>query len=104
MIAKADPAPETPAARKKRRSAKEAVDVELTLRFNFGDEPSDHVTVMDGRRIPMVGGVLATRDRILRGFVRLMLRTAVAQPRVARELFPWIKRKKRRGKAATNST
>lgn len=103
MIAKADPAPESPAARKKRRSAKEAVDVELTLRFNFGEAPADHVTVMDAQRIPMVGGVLANRDRILRGFVRMMLRTAVKQPRVARELFPWIKRKKRRGKVARNS-
>lgn len=95
MIAKAKPATEEPASRERRRSKNEPLDVELTLRFNFGDEPSDHVTVMDAARVPMVGGVLANRDRILRGFMRVLLKTAVQQPRVARELFPWLKFKAR---------
>lgn len=96
MIAKADPPPAEGKPHKKRRAAKDTVDLELTLRFNFGDEPGDRVTVMDGRRVPMVGSVIANRDRILRGFLRLMLRTAARQPAVARELFPWVHRKARR--------
>ena len=99
MIAKAKPAPESEPSPRKRR-AREAVDVELTVRFNFGDEADDRVTVLDGRRVPMVGSVLANRDRIIRGFMRLLLRTAAQQPRVARELFPWLKRKPRKNKKA----
>lgn len=97
MIAKADSPPAAEPPRKKRRAVKkDTVDLELTLRFNFGDAPGDRVTVMDAQRVPMVGSVIANRDRILRGFLRLMLRTAARQPAVARELFPWINRKARR--------
>lgn len=92
MIRKAQdgPAPEAAAPRRKRRRAEEPLDVQLTVRFNFGSEPGDRVTVIDRRRVPLVGGIIANRDRILRGFVGLMLRTALKQPRVARELFPLL--------------
>ena len=94
MIAKAKTPADAETKPRKRRT-REAVDVELTVRFNFGDDAEDRVTVLDGRRVPMVGSVLANRDRIIRGFMRLLLRTAAQQPRVARELFPWLKRKPR---------
>jgi hypothetical protein len=78
--------------RKRRRSRKsDPLDVRLTVRFNFGDETDDHVTVMDQRSVPMVGGLIANRDRIMRGFISLMLRTAMKQPRVARELLPVLR-------------
>src|SRR3546814_12959287 len=76
--------------RRKRRREKEPLDVQLTVRFNFGAEPEDHITVIDDRRVPLVGGIIANRDRVLRGFVNLLLRTAMAQPRVAREIFPLL--------------
>src|SRR3546814_21159996 len=76
--------------RRKRRREKEPLDVQLTVRFNFGAEPEDHITVIDDRRVPLVGGIIANRDRVLRGFVTLLLRTAMAQPRVAREIFPLL--------------
>ncbi|MFT4046922.1 MAG: hypothetical protein QM661_09530 [Solimonas sp.] len=62
----------------------------LTVRFKFGAEAGDHVTVIDDRRMPMVGSVLSNRDRIVKGFVNLLIRTALKQPRVARELFPLL--------------
>lgn len=64
------------------------VDVELSVAFRFGDAPEDRVTVIDARRVPMIGSLLDNRDRIVRGFVSLLLRAAVSQPRVARQLFP----------------
>lgn len=76
--------------RRKRRREQEPLDVRLTVRFNFGAEPEDHVTVIDQRSVPLVGGIIANRDRVLRGFVNLLLRTAMAQPRVAREIFPLL--------------
>ncbi|WP_241695913.1 hypothetical protein [Solimonas terrae] len=46
--------------------------------------------MIDNRSVPMVGGIIANRDRVLRGFVNLLLRTAMKQPRVAREIFPLL--------------
>ncbi len=81
-------AEEEQGGRRKRRSRKDPVDVQLSVSFRFGDEPEDQVTMIDQRRIPMVGGLLANRDRIIRGFVTLLTRTALTQPRLARQLFP----------------
>lgn len=94
MIRKARKTPETAAAPKPKRRREprlrkgDPLDVNLTVRFNFGAGDGDHVDVISDRRIPMVGSVLANRDRILRGFLGLLMRTAFTQPRVARELFP----------------
>lgn len=90
MIRKARESTDDEPRRRRARRAKEPLDVQLTVRFNFGAEPEDHVTVIDNRRVPMVGGLIANRDRIMRGFLQLLLRTALKQPRVARELFPLL--------------
>ncbi|NKF24436.1 hypothetical protein [Solimonas marina] len=95
--------PEATPRRKRRRRRNEPLDVQLTVRFNFGAEPDDHVTVIDNRSVPMVGGLLANRDRIMRGFVTLLMRTAMMQPRVARELFPLLMLPARRRAAAKRS-
>ncbi|WP_028007705.1 hypothetical protein [Solimonas flava] len=89
MIRKGQAEAEAGTKRRRRRAA-EPLDVQLTVRFNFGAAPDDHVTVINNRRVPMVGSVIANRDRILRGFVSLLIRTAMKQPRIARELFPLL--------------
>ncbi len=63
----------------------------MTMRFKFGEAPEEAVTVMNDRRIPMVGSVFESRDRILRAFTGILLRTGLAQPKVAKELFPLIR-------------
>jgi hypothetical protein len=78
-------------ARERRRARQEPLEVRMTVRFNFGDTPDEAVTVMDDRRVPMVGSVFESRDRILRGFTGLLMRASVAQPKVAKELFPLLK-------------
>lgn len=78
-------------ARERRRARQEPLEVRMTVRFNFGDAPEEAVTVMDDRRVPMVGSVFESRDRILRGFTGLLVRASVAQPKVARELIPILK-------------
>ena len=79
-----------PKGRRGRRRARDPLDVQLTVRFKFGAEAEDQVTVINNRSVPMVGSVIANRDRILKGFVNLLIRTALKQPRVARELAPRI--------------
>lgn len=69
----------------------EPMDVQLTLRFRFGDEPDDTVTMLDNRNIPMVGSVFDSRDAILRQFARLLLKASLSQPKVLRELIPAVK-------------
>ena len=60
----------------------------MTLRFKFGHEPEDAVTVMNDRRVPLVGGIFESRDRIVRAFAVLLVRTGMAQPKVIREIVP----------------
>jgi hypothetical protein len=83
-------------ARKSQRRRPRPVDVQLTLKMNFGDKPADAITVIDNRRVPMVGSIFAYRDRIVRGFALLLVKTGLAQPKVARELFPVLKVLRRR--------
>ncbi len=90
MIRKGGGGPGDAEPRRKRRRAKDPLNVKLSVRFNFGTEPEDHVMVIDQRSMPMVGGIIANRDRLMRGFVRLLLRTAFRQPRIARQVFPRV--------------
>ena len=79
-----------------KRRAPQPVDVNLTLKMNFGEKKDDAVTVIDNRRVPMVGSVFTYRDRIVRGLAMLLVKTGLAQPRVARELLPVLKLLRRR--------
>lgn len=81
-------------AKARRRAAgrrREPLDIRLSLAFRFGDEPGDRVTVMNDRAVPLVGTVFDSRDRILRGFTRLLFKAAAQQPKVAAELVPVLK-------------
>lgn len=74
----------------------EPLDVSLTVRFNYGETPDEAITVIDDRRIPMVGSVFANRDRIIRGFVALLLKTGLREPKVAQKILglrPWRRKK-----------
>jgi hypothetical protein len=73
-------------ARRKRR--KEPLDVELTVRMNFGNRPSDAMTLVKNRRVPLVGSVFENRDRIAKGFLRLLLKASASQPKVIGSLLP----------------
>lgn len=63
------------------------MDVILTLKINFGDSPGDAVTLVDERRVPLVGSVFENRDRIAREFLRLLLKASARQPRVLKTLL-----------------
>ena len=91
MKAEKKPAGILSKARERRRLAQEPLEVRMTMRFNFGDAPEEAVTVMEDRRVPLVGSVFESRDRILRAFTLMLVRTGLAQPKVAKELFPLIR-------------
>ena len=77
--------------RKRVRERKEPLEVRMTMRFKFGEEPDDVVTMMDDVPVPMVDSVFKNRDSIVRGFVNLLLRAGLKQPKVAGEVFPLVK-------------
>lgn len=77
------------------RRAREPLEVRLTVKMNFGEEPGDSVTVMNDRAVPMVDSVFQNRDRIIKSFVSLLLKTSLAQPKVVRELVPAVRLLKR---------
>lgn len=67
------------------------LEVRLSLKVRFGDEPDESVVLMKDRQVPMVDSVFQNRDRILRGFTMLLLKASLAQPKVVREVFPALK-------------
>lgn len=77
------------------------MDVDLTLQFRFGEAPEDVVTMLDGRRLPMVNSVFDNRDRILRRFLALMVQGGLRSPAVMRELLPLRAVRKKRSVAAS---
>lgn len=80
----------------RRKRAKQPIEVDLTVAFRFGDEPGDKVTVIDNRRVPMVGSVFDSRDAVVRGFVKLLLKAGLTQPRVLSEVLPAVRLLQRR--------
>lgn len=70
-----------------RRRGKQPMDVILTLKINFGDSPGDALTLIEERRVPLVGSVFDNRDRIAREFLRLLLAAGARQPKVLRTLL-----------------
>ncbi len=85
------------AGRSKRvaRPRNEPLEVDLTVRFRFGDEPEDTVTPVDQRRVPMVNSVFKNRDRILRAFVALMFKAGLSSPKVVGQLLPSTTKRRR---------
>lgn len=81
---------------KRTKHADEPLDVELTVAFRFGDAPEDKVTVIENRHVPMVGSVFESRDALVRGFVRLLLKAGLTQPKVLSEVIPAVKLLQRR--------
>ena len=75
----------------KKAEKDEPLEVDLTVSFRFGDEPDDKVTVIENRRVPMVGSVFDSRDAMMRGFVKLLLKAGFTQPKVLREILPSLK-------------
>lgn len=69
------------------RRRRTPMEVVLTLKMNFGQVPGDAITVIDGRRVPLVGSVFDNRDRIAREFLRLMVKVGARQPRMVRRLL-----------------
>lgn len=54
----------------------------LTFKMNLGDRPEDALTLIKNQRVPLVGSVFENRDRIARGFVRLLIKAGAKQPRI----------------------
>lgn len=79
-------------ARQEQKAARnEPLEVELTVAFRFGDEPGDRVVMIDNRKVPMVGSVFDSRDAILRGFAKLLIKAGMTQPKVLQEVLPAMK-------------
>ncbi len=75
---------------------KEPIDVNLTVKFNFGAEADDAITILNDVRVPMVDSVFNNRDRIVKGFVSLLLKSGLRSPAVTQEIFPIVRLLKRK--------
>ena len=76
---------------KAKKAEPEPLEVQLTVAFQYGKAKDDRVLMLDEQNVPMVGSVFANRNRIIRGFLSLLLKASVAQPKVVRELIPPLK-------------
>ena len=68
------------AVARERRRSKQPMEVILTVKFNFGDHPRDAMTLVQERRVPLVGSIFDNRDRIAREFLRLLVKAGARQP------------------------
>jgi len=68
------------AVARERRRRKEPMEVILTVKFNFGEHERDAVTLVQERRVPLVGSIFDNRDRIAREFLRLLVKAGARQP------------------------
>ncbi len=82
----------------KRLRRGEPLEVDLTVSLKFGDEPADLLTPIRKRRVPMVNSVFKNRDRIIRGFVALLVKTGLSSPRVVGQLLPLSQRMRERSR------
>lgn len=75
-------------ARVLRRRKTKPLDIHLTMRVRFGERPGDQVTVVENRKLKMIGSVFQYRDQAMNFLVYQMLRAGVRQPRVYGEMAP----------------
>lgn len=73
-----------------RSRKREPLAVNVTLIVRTGSEPENQITILDDRKIPMVGSVFEYRNRIRRFFVSSLLRVAATSPAVYREIAPGV--------------
>lgn len=71
-----------------RRREKKPLDVRLTMRVRFGKEPDEQVTVVDDRRLKLIGSAFQYRDRAINFLVYEVLRAGARQPKVYGGLAP----------------
>jgi hypothetical protein len=74
-------------AKRLKRRRPPPLEVELTVVMNLGDGPQDAVTLVDERRVPLVGSVFANRDRIARSFLRLIASSPLRSRNVMRKIL-----------------
>lgn len=80
--------PDKPSAA--RRSQREPLQVQLTVRVRTGEAAGDCVTLMDDKTVPMAGSVFTYRDRIRAFLAKGLVKVALLSPAVQRELAPGL--------------
>jgi hypothetical protein len=71
-----------------RRREKKPLDIRLTMRVRFGEQPEEQVTVVNNRRLRLVGSAFKYRDRAVNFLVYEVLRAGARQPKVYGGLAP----------------
>ena len=70
-----------------RQRRQQPMEVILTLKVNFGNNPADAMTLIEERKVPLVGSVFDNRDRIAREFLRLLMMAGARQPQVLKKML-----------------
>lgn len=71
-----------------RRRAKKPLDIRLTMRVRFGEQPDEQVTVVNNRQLKLVGNAFKYRDQAINFVVYEVLRAGARQPKVYGGLAP----------------
>ena len=73
-----------------RRRRRDPLEVRLTVVVNFGEEEEDRVTVIEDRKIWLVGSLFAYRDRVGKLALATLIRAALMQPKVSAKILPGL--------------
>ncbi len=71
-----------------RRREKKPLNIRLSMRVRFGAAPDEQVTVVNDRRLKLVGSAFQYRDRAINFLVYEVLRAGARQPKVYGGLAP----------------
>lgn len=73
-----------------RRRTRKPLELRLTVVVAFGPEDDDRVTVIDDRKVWMVGSIFQYRDRVARLAMATLIRAALMQPKMASKIMPGL--------------
>lgn len=71
-----------------RKRQKQPLEIRMTMRVKFGTGPEETVTVMNNRRLRVIGSVFQHRDRAINFLVVNLLRAGTKRPAVLGRLAP----------------
>ena len=76
----------------RRKREKGPLDIRVTMRVKFGDQPEDIVTVVDNHQLKLVGSAFQYRDRAIRFLVYNVLNAGAQRPKIYGRFAPAVTR------------
>lgn len=75
---------------KRRKGKRDPLEMRMTVVVRTGENPEDQLTLMNNRKLHMIGSVFEHRVRIQRYIVTSLFKVATRSPRAFKEIAPGL--------------